>query len=788
MHPEILAAGELKAIRENLFIFTSTGCLLVKIPWSNNSPVIAMGFNTEEELIIVEKNGIIKVINTIDVWKIKVKNIGSHIDECNIEAAKVFGDSVVIVSTKHKVIKVEDTIDWTVTELCSLYTPRSITEFFIDDIIIIDKKCSKSQAIEVIIPDRDIGFYWIYSGKSAHVTALAADDSIRLGKIDMLSLLPANKENIKILALVFDKSDLYIVMSNDIKGKAIKLKMDNGVPSSISYCGAITLIYQDEVAIIRSDSTTIEMEVLSKNGIIGFIGKDGLRLLTSDSVYFLETVNPKMADAFSLGSKALSSELLRAFQDFIMQSPNVEEMIEELMKRSEAELLDAVKSLISIGSRMWNSDYQKFIFRGILYTQAWAKLNDYDSQIFSFKLQEMRLFNLLRTPKYARLITYQEYKMLKQKKVINLLRKNRKYFLAIEFSKLYGKEDIAYLYEEWAINLVKNNKGYSEKDLYAVITNRVGGFHDVSYKAIAEAAKGHGYLKLATQLLQFTDPIQEQIPLLVSMSKHKDALKIALEACEYDVVNSILDRMRKQKLPVKETFKLFIDLELKYENSLKIFFAYAFQQAQLNNKYITIKEILECLTSLEKLGEEYKKLAESLKKTYINNLQEYELIRELIHNKKESEVITNGTILVKDSSTLPITKDIINQHITYLKFKEKTEKTKSLPEYFINNKTIIQSINSLLDSPALDNKISSITSELGLSKNVGYMLRLERLARDKDWVKFRAVASEKHHLPIKALIRICLHYANTSLAIEFIENMKESDEKQDLLHIVNNLR
>lgn len=783
----VLMEREMRELRENLFVLTGTGCLLGKIPWHNNSPVVAMGFNKEEKLIVVERSGLVSTVNAAEIWEIKVKDIKPFIDECEVKAAKVVGDSIVVVSIKNEVIMIKDTVEWKVTEMCPLYAERNITEFLIDDIVVISKKCSKSETMEIIIPDQTLGFYWIYSGKSVHVTSLTPENNIPLGKIDLLSLIPTNKESVQILAVVFDEQNLYIVMSNDIKGRAIKLKMEGGVPDSISYCGAITLIYQEEVVIVGPDSSTAELEVGCRNGMKGFAEKDGLRLFTSDAVYFLEAVGGKMTDVFALGSKALSSELVKAYQDFVLRNANAEETISELMRRDEEELLEAVKSLISAGSRMWSSAFQKFMFKAVLYTQTWANLAGYDAKLFSLKLQEMRLFNLLRTPKYARLVTYQQYKRLKQREVIDMLRRYHRYYLAIEFSKLFGKEDIGYLYEEWATNLVGRNTKYSEAELYTAIVNRTGDFHDISYKAIAKAAQTAGYLKLATQLLKFTDPIQEQIPLLVSMNRYKEALRIALDDCEYDVVNSILDKMRRQKVSAKETLRIFLEMESAHEGSAKFFFAYAFQQAQLNVEYITTWEVLDCLASFEKSAERHKKLVEKIRKTHLNYLQEHELANQLIHNKKREEVIASGAIILKDSHALPLTKDLVSEHVAYLRLKEKAEKMKTLPPSFAEKETMCESIEALLDSPEHASKINPVLSELGLNKDVASAIKLARLGETSNWPAFELAVQEKHHLPMKVLVRICLRYGNTKLPMELIGRMKEGEAKRELQSLVQSV-
>eukprot|EP01022_Parablepharisma_sp_SALTPOND_P032759 TRINITY_DN862_c0_g2_i1.p2 TRINITY_DN862_c0_g2~~TRINITY_DN862_c0_g2_i1.p2 ORF type:complete len:934 (-),score=128.30 TRINITY_DN862_c0_g2_i1:21414-24215(-) len=776
-----LFSGGTNLLKDHLCIFTSCGYLLNTIVWKDKEEVVAMDFNEEEWLVIVTVDCMIYLINPMNIESIIVKNVAAEIDGEYIEGAKVYENMLILVTNSKKIYKV---LDWKVEIICDAYSfERTIGYQLLEDILVIEAGHSQSKMMELLIPNDTVGFYWVKSQKSELITVLNAGKVCKLGKVQKLGLVPAEKkyDPAKRIVIFSGENEVFVARSDNITGKVQNFTISYGIPESIQYCDAITLVYP-EVIVILSPNTQEEIvfDPPSEGSFRCFSEIDGIRIFTQSAVYFLTKVPKFIIEALDPVSGTLQSIILKGYQKFLTQDPTAEETISEFLEEPEGKILTAINALIAVSTYMWEPKYQKYLLKAATFAKTCANLTSFNSQGFSRTLKELRVLNQIRHPRYGRLFTFQEYSDIGPSKIIKILRRYHQYLLAIKLSQALGKEDIGYLYEDLIIQLLKSSKIANEDDLYNEITTRLKEFPNVSYRKIAKAATESGHQDIAIKFFKNMDPIKDQIPILISMRRFDDALSIAVKNCEFDAVNAIVTEMRKMGLSLSNIFKEFSKVQGVEENPLKFFVSYTVQQELFNTEDKTMRAIQDIAVNLEKKEKGMKELLEDIN---IENMLEYNTIKTGISRKTYKERETDLIQIVsKKESKGKISTPMLKSLLALIKVKGEYAAMKKASIDFMESETVFKSLYAFFEHTKNSSELDLLCKKLEIDKKYSQIIKLRTLAKRSEWGAFMEMAKkEKPKLPPAFLANLCLEFNNPEVALTYMRLIGNNVEKVDMM-------
>ena len=132
---------------------------------------------------------------------------------------------------------------------------------------------------------------------------------------------------------------------------------------------------------------------------------DGLRVLTSESTYFLERVQDSLRNTFSLASIYPSAKLHNAQKSVDFNNPRADEIIRELGKK----LVDGIENLMNAAEYEHKDiDVLKHLLTTASFAKKFSDPADLDPNQYVILVKHSIVLTKLRhSPKLARAITHQ---------------------------------------------------------------------------------------------------------------------------------------------------------------------------------------------------------------------------------------------------------------------------------------------------------------------------------------------------------------------------------------------
>merc|ERR1712137_215560 len=179
----------------------------------------------------------------------------------------------------------------------------------------------------------------------------------------------------------------------------------------------------------------------------------------------------------------------------------------------------------------------------------------------------MGVLNALRDDKIGIPMTYDQFKSLSARHVIDRLVNRHQHLLAFSICK-YLKIKPDQVLVHWASSKVKKLET-SDAEVLEAIVAKLKAIPGISYAEIASTAYKYGRSRLATRLLDFEPRAADQVPLLISMEQDALALKKAVESGDTDLMHLVLLHIKRTK-----TMKQFINTISQQPEALDLFVAY----------------------------------------------------------------------------------------------------------------------------------------------------------------------------------------------------------------------
>ena len=268
---------------------------------------------------------------------------------------------------------------------------------------------------------------------------------------------------------------------------------------------------------------------------------DGLRVIGNYNHELIQQVPSVVVDIFRIGSCSAGALLLEASKEFNKHSQKADEYIRMIRESNEMDL--AVKQCIEAAGHEHSISTQKMLLRAASFGKCFVL--QMDPKPFVEMCQTLRVLNAVRDYKIGLPLTFNQLKFLTMQVLLDRLILRRNFYLAIRIAsylKIPDQHGVARILGNWACYKVKQTY-IDDEQVAKDIVNKLGYAPGISYSEIANKAIEIGRNNLAIKLLDNELRASEQVPLLLKLKQHKQALKRAIESGDTDLVYTVLNRL-----------------------------------------------------------------------------------------------------------------------------------------------------------------------------------------------------------------------------------------------------
>ncbi len=332
-----------------------------------------------------------------------------------------------------------------------------------------------------------------------------------------------------------------------------------------------------------------------------------------------------------------------------------------------------------------------YLLKAAQHGKTFLTKDEFNFNHFVSVCRDLRILNNMRTFDNPRFITYDQYKRLEPKELIDRLIKSQNFFLANEIS-LFLNLKIRKVYQKWAIAKIKSLPNgltaNEEIEYYNEIQRKLNEITGISYIKLAKKAFKYRKEEIGIKFLENERSILTKIPQYVELRKWEKALELAFETYDSNILYTVIDKIMLNE-PI-ETFKQIVS---KYKRAEPIVMEYL-----KNHHEGLVKEFLEM-----------KKNPETLFMYHIENFFRSSTIDERRRNIKEAKSYLKQMELNKDPD--------FKFYKTYI---EDIEKSMFFKRDLLNEDIIRQTDITNFDNSTMDvYKIMIKSEKMGLveSKN-----------------------------------------------------------------------
>ncbi|KAL2315263.1 hypothetical protein POMI540_1304 [Schizosaccharomyces pombe] len=534
----------------SICVFCLSGQLLQTLTWDKTS-LVGMGWNENEELIVVSKQGQVRVYNLLGEFHQfslgkGVENIG--IRECQFSEGGVF--ALLQNDTFISITGFEEPWRKTYASI-----PFNTLEYYnIDSWALIPNPFSPDLGMDIVVT---VG---------SHILQIDEQDSqlhsiSSLQHVSHISISP----NARYLAL-YESVGKVRVISSDFSKELLDLRLPETVAEAslkqMAWCGndAVVLVHENLLTLVGPFGGSVPY--LYNHTPIVSTEVDGVRILTKDSSEFLRKVPAPLENIFHIGSKTPGAKLVEAFQKMKLKSVFAEKMLLEL----KDELHDAVDTCVQASLNEFSIEWQKVLLEAA--SLGKNSLRMYNHQEYVDVCRELRVLNAARDPNVGIYITHEEYLHLGLERLIQRFSCRQLYGLAVQAS-MWMQIPCDWVYIQWAQTYIKQSSEPEEVVLDNIV-KRLSSRKYISYEKIARTAYQEGRLILSTKLLDFEPLAKHQVMLLLNMEAYEQALKKVIETMDNNLIIYVVLQI-KQQMAIASFFQILNE----YPDAVKVYVEFA---------------------------------------------------------------------------------------------------------------------------------------------------------------------------------------------------------------------
>lgn len=474
--------------------------------------------------------------------------------------------------------------------------------------------------------------------------------------------------------------------------------------SQFLFCGedAICLIGKRFIFVVNTKHKTLIYKMVERGSNAAMMNKqfmyciseiDGLRILTHQGIFLINKVVKELFETCFPFSDDPAKKLLNAYKNALEKNASCDKEIREI---AENDLLpNAIHTLQKSAANLFylekngdkNQQVQMYMLKAAQYGKNFVENENFNYNKFVEICKEIRIINNLRNCKEKpRLITYSEYKLLKSKQLIKLLLNQNNFVLALHICK-YLDYNSKKIYQKFIVSKIKrlgNNLTLSEEaKQFENIMSNIRDIPNISYIKLAKKAFKYGKNEIGIKFLEKEKSILTKIPQYIELKKWDNALELAFDTFDNNVLYTVLDKIFKV-----ESISDFKNIVNKYEKANTIVIEYLKKNApkELDNylekknkfedlfflnleKFFLSKDIIDRNFYISKLKDNIKKIENNYAnfpnfdykfyKTYVTDLEnslifKRDCLKDNIIQKSDLSSIDNS---VYDCYKMAIKKD-----------------------------------------------------------------------------------------------------------------------------------
>ena len=485
------------------------------------------------------------------------------------------------------------------------------------------------------------GVYYIRDDKTEQYNNICGTDEIKdndLGKIsgitcspsyNQIALYRSSDNSVFFFHSTFDKNlekykrmhtkfkiDTNNYVYSDQELNELKSILDYNINSQNNsqflFCGedAICLIGKRFIFVVNTKNKTLIYKMVERGSNAAMMNKqfmycisetDGLRILTHQGIFLINKVVKELYETCFPFSDDPAKKLLNAYKNALEKNASCDKEIREI---AENDLLpNAIHTLQKSAANLFylekngdkNQQVQMYMLKAAQYGKNFVENENFNYNKFVEICKEIRIVNNLRNCKEKpRLITYLEYKILKPKQLIKLLLNQNNFALALHICK-YLDYNPKKIYQKFIVSKIKslgNNLTLSEEaKQFEKIMSNIKDIPNISYIKLAKKAFKYGKNEIGIKFLEKEKSILTKIPQYIELKKWDNALELAFDTFDNNVLYTVLDKIFKV-----ESINDFKNIVNKYEKANTIVIEYLKKNApkELDN-YLEKKNKFEDL-------------------------------------------------------------------------------------------------------------------------------------------------------------------------------------------------
>lgn len=329
---------------------------------------------------------------------------------------------------------------------------------------------------------------------------------------------------------------------------------DGGI-RQVEWCGnnTVAVAWESEVVMVGPFGDSIRYFYPGPMHMISEL--DGLRIVSSDRLEFVQKVSDAAVSIFLPGSTHVGAILFDSAEQFAKKSAKADEGIRAIRR----DLDTAVHTCLMAAGQEWDVTWQRKLMRSASFGRSF--LDNFDPTILVDTAHTLRVLNAARRYDVGLPITYDQYQEIGPAALLRRLTHRNHHLLCLHISSYLDLRPDPVL-KHWALSKVARSRPGVGALAQGMGTNSAAARADdetcraivaklelqpsVSFADIARSAWSAGRTQLATKLLDYEPRAVDQVPLLLTMHEDKLALTKAIESGDTDLVYHVLLRLKSQ--------------------------------------------------------------------------------------------------------------------------------------------------------------------------------------------------------------------------------------------------
>ncbi|CAI4036829.1 hypothetical protein SMKI_16G1270 [Saccharomyces mikatae IFO 1815] len=704
-------------IQDFIQIYNYFGQLLGKINLRKiHEDVVKFEFNKDEKLILVTKNSI-KIVNNISPLTIETVTL----EESIIDTIWDYHNGIMLLNKSRDIYKLNEN-KW---ELLYENKDRKYN-------LLTKNHWSCNNDIIILL---DVDHVYEVSTLNGTLLKLIADSSWH--KVTISSRGFICLYNMKYNKLQIFKDPARILMEHDL----------DSTPDDICWCGNDTVAcsFEDEIKLYGPDGLYVTFwypfTVANLRAEI-----DGLKVITTEKIYFLSRVQPQTSSIFRIGSTEPGAMLVDSFSLLEDHAPKAIEILKNFVL--EKGVLDCIVAAID----EFEPKLQKMLLNAASFGKASLQYKSFDANIFVDACNTIKLLNCFRS--FGLFLTAEQHKSITLKGVIDRLLMYHKYYECVQICRLANKRSLlGYVFTEWAKDKIKENPDMEDDELLEKIKSRlndIGVMDTIQMVTIAKIAYFEGRFQLSRSLALLEKNEEAKIEQLLDLDDNSLALKECIKLQNPSLTVSLLIALSKKLTNSQLTKLLTIDM---FNDPLYLYYM-RMDKAYLYDFYRQTDRFIDLAHVLLQQGKEKQSLHSFLPQ-----------IKDLYSKIQNSEMVSNSIEQLQRQEKLWIYQESLGKRfgITF------------------TNMTLDQTLSKLIET-GQDKQVKEIVKKFKVNEKKLYHLKCRTLVEAKKFDQLLQFSQSKKspigYMPFYTYLKSRGHIKEAAPYVSMISGLSYQKKKK----------